>query len=399
MRLCDQRFARGAIALLAMSTALAAPAAATAAGGVTERVSVSSSGSQANDRSGADGRPAISDDGDLVAFDSTATNLVPGATSGHDNIYLRHRANGATELVSVTPNGTEPNGESSEPDISADGRYVAFETAATNLIRGGPAAEVVVYDRVTRTTTPVSVVGKTGAAGQNPSISDDGRYVAFQSNNVAGTINGTSDVFVHDLQTGSTVLVSVDSARNPADRGDASDPSISSDGRYIAFDAAAQTLVPGDTNSAEDVFVHDMLTGQTTRVNVDSAGNQTDGDDLHLAGPQISADGRYVTFESAATNLVAGDTNTCTFGVHDFAAAGQCPDVFVHDLQTGTTTRVSVDSNGNQADGWSSDPAIDADGSAVAFLSAATNLVPGDANTCGTYTDPGECPDVFVHAG
>jgi Tol biopolymer transport system component len=459
MHLRGHRIRRCAIAFFAVSAALAG--AATAAAGVTERVSVSSSSSQANDRSV--GRPAISADGNLVAFDSTATNLVPGVTNGQDNVYVRDRAGGATELVSVTSSGNEPNGASSEPDLSGDGRFVAFETAATNLVPGGPNAEIVVFDRLTHTTTPVSVAGKKAADGQNPSISDDGRYVAFQSNSpdlapghkasgnppyiyvrdlvnqktelvsvnsagkpvgdfsrnpvisgdgryvafqssfVAGTTNGTSDVFVHDLQTGSTVLVSVNSAGVPADRGDASDPGISSDGRYIVFDAAAQNLVPDDTNQAQDVFVHDMLTGQTTRISVDSVGNQAnDSSDQVSVGPQISGDGRHVTFESAATNLVRNDTNTCPNAfqpLFNFAASGQCPDVFVHDLQTGATTRASVDSNGNQADGPSTDPAVNADGSVVAFLSFATNLVPNDTNTCGTYTNPGQCPDDFVHAG
>lgn len=424
-------------ALTAVAVAAAAVAgAALAATGVTERISVSSTGAQAN--GGSAGRTAISADGSLVAFASAATNLVPGASSGRDDVYVHSRSSGGIELVSVTPGGGEPNGASSNPALSADGRYVAFQTAATDLIPGGPAAEVVVYDRLTRTTAPVSVAGKQPADGQNPSISDDGRYVAFQSNSpdlaagkkatgnppyvyvrdlvaqktqlasvdsagkpvgnfsqnpaisgsgryvafqsndVAGTVNGSSDVFVHDLQTGSTVLVSVDSAGNPADRGDASNPSISSDGRYIAFDAAAQNLVPGDTNQAQDVFVHDMLTGQTSRVSVDSAGDQANGSsDLASAGPRISADGRHVTFESAATNLVAGDTN----GVAD---------VFAHDLQTGATSRASVDSGGAQADAPSDDPAVDADGSAVAFRSDATNLVPGDTNGVS---------DVFVHAG
>lgn len=424
--------ARKTVALFIVAGAFAG--AATAAG-MTEQVSVSSSGVEENAASA--GRPAISADGNLIAFTSAATNLVPGVTSGRENVYLHSRSGGGIELVSVTPSGREPNGASSEPALSADGRYVAFQTAATDLVAGGPAAEVVVYDRFAHTATAVSVDGKKAADGENPSISDDGRYVAFQSNNpnlaapkatgnppyiyvrdlakqktvlasvsstgkpvgdfnqnpaisgngryvafqsnnVPGTTNGSSDVFVHDLQTGSTVLVSVDSAGAPADRGSASDPSISDDGRYVAFDAAAQNLVPNDTNQAQDVFVHDMLTGQTNRVSVDNAGNQANGssDDLSV-GPQISRDGSHVTFESAASNLVVSDTN----GVAD---------VFVHDLQIGATNRDSLDSSANQADGESTDPVIDADGAVVAFLSQATNLVPNDAN---------QAQDVFVHAG
>jgi Tol biopolymer transport system component len=470
MHLRHHQLKVSALSAVAIAAALAGPA--TAAAGVTEPVSVSTSGLQANDRSGSfNGRPAISADGNLVAFDSAATNLAAGATSGQANVYLRNRASGATELVSVTSNGTEPNGSSDEPTVSADGRYVAFRTSATNLVPGVSAGGVVVFDRVTHTTKLASVSGKSrpaAGASANPSISDDGRYVAFQadapdlasgskatgnppfiyvrdlvaqrtelvsvsssgkpagdfSSNpaisgdgryvafesdgaglVPGDTNGTFDVFVHDLQTGSTVRVSVDSDGAQA-RGGSGSPSISSDGRYVAFDSGAGNLVPGDTNQAQDVFVHDMLTRQTTRVSVDSAGNQandssdnfTVGGGQGSLGPQISGDGRHVTFESTATNLVAGDTNACTLvNVYDFPATGQCPDVFAHDLQTGATTRASLDSSGGQANGASSDPAIDADGTAVAFLSAATNLVPEDTNTCGAFQTAGQCPDIFVH--
>jgi Tol biopolymer transport system component len=432
MHLRHHRPKLGALAVLVVAAALTGAAA--AATGVTDRVSVATDGSQAN--AGSVGRTAISADGSLVAFTSTATNLAPGAGSGQENVFLRYRASGATQLISATPSGGEANGASSNPDLSADGRYLAFQTSATNLVPGVDAGGIIVLDRVTNTTTLASVSGKSKPAdGVNPSISDDGRYVAFQSNSpdlapgpkatgnppyiyvrdlvaqktvlasvnsagkpvgdfsenpvlsgngryvafqssfVSSTANGPA-VFVHDLKTGSTVEASVDSAGDTAARGNASNPSISTDGRFIAFDASAQNLVPGDTNQAEDVFVHDMLTGQTTRVSVDSAGNQADGSsDLASDGPQISGDGRYVAFESAATNLVAGDTNGT-------------PDVFVHDLQTGATTRVSVDSGGGQADGWSDNPALDGDGSTVAFLSSATNLVAGDTN---------DAADVFVH--
>lgn len=437
MQLRDHHLGHGAIALIVALAALAAVAAAPAATGSTERISVSSNDSQANN--GSVGRPAISGDGNLVAFTSPATNLVAGVTSGQDNVYARNRATGATVLISKTPKGGEPNGSSSNPDLSADGRYVAFQTNATNLVQGVNAGGIVVFDTATGTTTLASVAGRSkpasgtsanpsisndgryvafqsddpslagakasgnppyvyvrdlvkqktvlasvnsagkflGGFSQNPVISGNGRYVAFQSNLVSGSANGSS-VFVHDLQTGSTVEVSVNRAGDAAARGDASNPSISNDGRYVAFDASAQNLVPDDTNGAEDVFVHDTLTGQTIRVSVDSAGSQADGSsDIVSTGPQISDDGSQVTFGSAASNLVAGDTN----GVAD---------VFVHDLGTGVTTRASVDSSGNQADGESTDPAIDAGGSVVAFLSSATNLVPGDTNGV---------PDVFVHAG
>jgi hypothetical protein len=192
--------------------------------------------------------------------------------------------------------------------------------------------------------------------------------VAFTStalNLVPGDTNFAWDVFVHDLQTGATTRVSVDSSGAEGD-GLSMIPSISSDGRYVAFTSLATNLVPGDTNAAYDVFVHDRQTGATTRVSVDSAGVQGDGDS-GWADLSLSADGRFVAFESLAANLVPGDTN----GVKD---------VFLHDLQTGATTRLSVDSNAGQGDAESRACSISASGRYVAFQSEATNLVPGDAN-------------------
>ncbi len=222
------------------------------------------------------------------------------------------------------------------------------------------------------TTTRVSVDSAGGQANDfsgaapsisvDTSISADGRFVVFQSdatNLVAGDTNGASDVFVHDRQTGTTTRVSVDSAGHEATGlyPASGDPAISADGRFVAFDSNATNLVAGDTNSAYDIFVHDRQTGTTTRVSVDSAGNQANGYD-----PSLSADGRFVAFTSGASNLVAGDTNGAS-------------DVFVHDRQTGTTTRVSVDSAGWQAYSFSHLPSISADGRFVAFASNATNLV------------------------
>jgi len=163
----------------------------------------------------------------------------------------------------------------------------------------------------------------------------------------------------------------------------------------VAFQSYASNLVSGDTNvcfdaSCYDIFVRDLQTGTTTRVSVSSSGAQGDNDSFD---PSISDDGRYVAFWSAASNLVAGDTYTCLFNEYE----ASCPDVFVHDRQAGTTSRVSVDSAGAQADGISVYPAISGDGRYVTFSSAATNLVAGDTNTCLDYQTPGTCPDVFVH--
>ncbi|HXQ32463.1 MAG TPA: hypothetical protein VN843_00440, partial [Anaerolineales bacterium] len=227
-------------------------------------------------------------------------------------------------------------------------------------------------------TTRVSVhsIGtEANSLSTNPSISADGRYITFISfatNLVSGDTNSTWDVFVHDLQTGTTMRVSVDSSGVDGN-GFSGGPSISGDGRFVAFQSSATNLVTGDTNEKVDIFVHDMQTGTTERVSVHSSG--VEGDSLS-DGSSISADGRYVAFNSQATNLVPGDTNGTI-------------DVFVHDRQTGTTTRVSVHSSGTQADGnGSSASSISGDGRYITFISDATNLVANDTNARG---------DIFVH--
>lgn len=235
---------------------------------------------------------------------------------------------------------------------------------------------------VPRFMTRVSV-DSAGVQGDGPSLqsnisadslSADGRFVAFESNAtnlVAGDSNGFTDVFVHDRQTGATTRISVSSAGLQGDL-PSYKPKISDDGRFVSFNSIASNLVAGDTNGTSDSFVHDRQTGTTTRVSVDSAGVQGNRNSLETA---ISGDGRFVAFNSEATNLVTGDTNA------QF-------DVFVHDRQTATTTRVSVDSAATQANRNSVIPAISADGRFVAFESEATNLVTGDTNNSA---------DVFVH--
>jgi Tol biopolymer transport system component len=179
------------------------------------------------------------------------------------------------------------------------------------------------------------------------------------------------DVFVHDRQTGQTSRVSVASDGTQGD-GDSRASSISADGRYVTFDSFASNLVPGDTNDAIDVFVHDRQTGQTSRISVASGGMEGNGDSGNAL---ISANGRYVAFQSIANNLVHNDTNDLL-------------DIFVHDRQTGQTSRVSVASAGTQGNGDSFWPSISANGRFVAFNSHANNLVPDDSNNSR---------DVFVH--
>jgi Tol biopolymer transport system component len=319
--------------------------------------------------------PAISADGRFVAFQSDASNLVAGDTNDSPDIFVHDFRTGQTTRVSVDSNGAQANGGSLGPSISADGRFVAFWSSARNLVRGDSngSGDVFVHDMCSGSTTRVDV-GSLGnetnnASGDAPAISADGRYVAFDShasNLVLGDTNGAADIFVHDLRSGTTTRVSVDSSGVQAGGGGSYFPSISADGRFVAFQSYAYTLVPGDTNDATDVFVHDRRTGVTKRISVDSAGAEGNGSSVR---PSISADGRYVAFISFASNLVPGDTN-------------EVNDVFVHDLRTGVTTRASVGFSGVQANGdsFGSAPSISADGRRVAFGSGATNLVAGDTN-------------------
>ncbi|MEG4072144.1 calcium-binding protein [Microcoleus sp. Pol14C2] len=339
------------------------------------RVSVDSAGNPGNSYSLF---PSISADGQFVAFESNATNLVPGDTNNQTDIFVRDLLTNTTTRVSVDSAGNPGNNKSGSPSISADGRFVAFLSNSTNLVPGDTNNndDIFVRHLLTNTTTRVSVdsAGNYGNRDSyNPSISADGRFVAFLSNStnlVPGDTNDNDDIFVRDLSTNTTTRVSVDSAGNQANRY-SFPPSISADGRFVAFSSDASNIVPGDTNNTGDIFVRDLLTNTTTRVSVDSAGNPGNSNSF---SPSISADGRFVAFLSDATNLVPGDTNNQT-------------DIFVRDLLTNTTTRAFVDSAGNQGNNFSNYPSISANGQKVAFSSLAANLVPGDTNNG---------PDVFV---
>jgi archaellum component FlaF (FlaF/FlaG flagellin family) len=242
-------------------------------------------------------------------------------------------------------------------------------------------------------------------------------FTSFASNLVPRLTNNADNVFVRNLTTEKTINVSVSSS-GAQGNGNSFTSAISGDGNVVAFSSEATNLVPGDTQplTVTDVFVHTVSTGVTQRVSVSPTGEQangaSEGPDSSLRGgkffgPSISADGTLVAFNSIASNLVPGDTNTCKdsgAGLDFTLYPGECPDIFVRNLVTGTTTRVSVDSNGAQSNDASSDPAISGDGSTVAFFTLASNLAPGDTNICSLpdvfFTDhPGQCPDIYVHSG
>jgi len=370
------------------------------------RASVSTGGVQGN---GASGEVAISGDGRYVAFDSDASNLVPGDTNGLTDVFVRDTATGTTTRASLDSTGgydpaisadgryvaflssgvfvrdmvagtttradVDGNGVPGDDDapryvaISANGRFVAFESSA-ELVPGddGYQEDIFVRDLVAGTTTQASV-SNSGGQGMGfsirPSISADGRYVTFQTwgEDLAGESSGEFDVLVRDIVAGTTTLASVNNSGTPANS-ESFYPVISANGRYVAFSTGADNLVPGDTNGLWDVFVRDLATGTTARVSLDSNGGQSTGGDL----PAISADGRYVAFLSSSGS-----------------------GVFVRDTVAGTTSRMDLDNSGSQASNGDTSykPAMSADGRYVAFQSAGSNLVPGDTNGAG---------DVFVRA-
>jgi hypothetical protein len=329
-----------------------------------ERISVSNSGQQANGPSHS--ARGISPDGRYVAFESYATNLVQGDINGTWDVFLRDRAARGTSLVSVNSSGAHGNGPSSDPVVSANGRFVAFESQASNLSpkdTNGAVSDVFLRDRMTNKTSLVSAT-PSGVSGNGPSsdprITPDGHFVCFEahaSNVVSGDTNGHVDVFERDLWGHKTSPVSVSDGGQQAN-GPSGSCRISADGRYVAFESLASNLVQADSNGTWDVFIRDMWTHHTYRVSVSSAGMQGNA---FSSDSTLSDDGRWVCFESGASNLVSGDTN----GVVD---------VFCRDRVANTTYRVSVSSTGSQANGASSDPSITGDGRDVVFQSAATDF-------------------------
>lgn len=290
-------------------------------------------------------RPSISTDGSYIAFRSLASDLVIGDTNMIDDIFVWTCATGALERVSVGAGGVEGNATSDRPSISGDGNLVAFWSDATNLVASdlNLMRDVFVHDRTTGVTSLVSV-SSAGVQGNGPStrpdFSNDGRYVVFASsasNLVTGDVNGVKDIFVRDLQLGTTELVSKSTSGEIADDL-CSVPRISGDGRYVTFRSIAGNLVAGDSNNAEDVFLHDRQTGVTTILSRSTAGNQGNG---HSSRPAISADGQVTVFQSFATNMIAGDTNLEEDVFLHEGTGWSGPPVFDSILLTGPATALS----------------------------------------------------------
>jgi Tol biopolymer transport system component len=337
--------------------------------GVTTRVSVDSAGAQAN---GPSELPSISADGRYVAFESLASNLVPGDTNKFSDVFVHDLRTGVTSRISVGPLGAQANSDSWRPAISADGRFVAYESHASNLVGNDTnrTHDIFEYDRLVDYTLRVSVDSNNAQANNWslwPSISADGRYVAFESyaTNISPAPDangGIGDVFVHDRYSWQTDLVSVNASGVQGDSVSRFSR-ISADGRHVAFESLASNLVPGDTNDEFDQFVVDRQTHAVTRVNVLPPGEQDRGGSAPTTRPTISADGRYVAFNSGEDVLVPQDNNSSF-------------DVFLRDRDTATTTRASLANDGSEVRFGASAGAISGDGRHVAFSSSSPTLMP-----------------------
>jgi hypothetical protein len=309
-----------------------------------------------------------------LVFLSGADNLVPGDTNHQDDIFTRDLLSGTTVRVDVSSAGEQSNDQTYGAGISGDGKYVVFDSNASNLVTGaGYGTNVYAHSLASGRTILVDVSSKgvpANGPAYNGSISDTGRYLVFASvatNLVRGITSGHSNTYLRDHASGKTLLVSRSVSGGEAD-GDSFGPRVSADGRYVTFYSKAANLVAGDTNGTWDAFVRDVVAGTTTRVSMSSSGRQGNDKSVYAS---ISSDGRFVAFTSYASNLVPKDTN-------------RWPDAFLHDMATGRTRRVSVSATGEQGDWWSVANGVSPDGRFVALTSASSNLVPGSGTGGGS---------------
>ena len=340
-------------------------------GGI-QRASLAHDGSEATGNSY---WSSLSQNGQYVAFDSYASNLVPNDTNDIADVFVRDLLGETTERVSVKSDGSQSNAGTAdttygcyEPKITPDGRYVTFSSHNEDLVPNdtNDLGDAFVHDRQSGVTERVSLDSngqQLGLSSYQPSISGDGRFVAFLSE---FDLEETTYVHVKDRQTGELLVINGGANGEVEPFLDSGPPWISTDGRFVTFCSFQEDLAPNDTNGHGDVFVYEMQTGAMERVSMGHDGSEGDDNSEH---PAISGTGRLVTFHADATNLVPNDTN-------GFA------DVFLHDRQTGTTARITMGHDGSEANASSSWswPRIDDSGSWGVFVSEASNLVPDDTN-------------------
>lgn len=314
--------------------------------------------------------PAISGDGRYVIFRTTASNLVPDDTNTVDDIFCKDMASGDLTRVSTDSTGAQANGKSDYPCINGDGSYIAFASWATNLVAGGTTGTQIF--RKDRVSGEVEIVSESGAGTlgngncSSPRISSSGRYIAFGSaatNLVPGDVNARYDVFRKDMDTGAVLLCSCTQSDFQGDY-DSSEPSMSTDGRYVTFTTISK-LLAADVNDSADTYRKDLTTGLLAACSTSPAGAYVSGITTYSA---ISDDGRYVAFR-ANTLQLAGSSSSHTWSV------------YLKDMQTGRVLHCanSATNTGGTTSG-SHAPCISADGRYVAFSSSSDDLVPGDTN-------------------
>jgi Tol biopolymer transport system component len=339
--------------------------------GQTIRISVDNNGVEGN---AASAQPVISANGQFIAFSSKATNFVAGETNTVADIFIYDTQ--TKQLRGMNP--LDSNGDSLNPSISADGRWVVFESTASNLVANdtNKASDIFLFDSKTNQLTRISV-NDGGAQGNgnsiHPMIAANGGVVVFESeatNLVSGDTNNSSDIFLYDLTTRTTQRIS--QATSQADKGSYY-PAVAAEGKIIAFESEATNLVTGDTNGFSDIFIHDLTTGQLQRI------SNANGEPINAASyyPSISATGRFIAFTTAATNLIGGNPNALF-------------DIVKYDRITQQFERLNVNAEGAQADFQSFKQPISLswNGTYAVFTSNATNAVYGDDNLS---------LDVFVH--
>lgn len=331
-----------------------------------ERVSTTSTNQEVNEGSR---RPSITPNGRFVLFNSFASDLVTGDTNGVTDIFLKDRKTGVVTRISTNALGQEGNAESGNyfnAAITPNARFAVFESEADNLVQQdlNIVKDVFLKNIKTAAVTRVSTNSQgVEANGESftASISANGRYVAFTSaatNLVDGDSNANADIFVKDLKTGAVTRASTNSQGQQANNGNSYSAVISPNGRYVVFESDATNLVDNDTNASFDIFLKDLKTGKITRVSTSSENEQAN---FASSNANLTANGRYVVFDSEATNLVAGDNN-------------DNGDVFVKDLKTGAIKLASTNIQGQQADSVSRDASISSNGRYVVFQSSASNL-------------------------
>jgi Tol biopolymer transport system component len=355
-----------------------------ASGAVDETILISrATGLGANGADGTSANPSTSTDGRYVAFDSLAKNLSGDDADAYQDVFVRDTVTNTTTLIS-RQTGTAPmnggDGDSTEPSISADGRFVAFISNAENL-SGDDVTPYDIFVRDTATNTTTLVSRATGTAPMNgadglsagAAISADGRYVAFSSNgdNLSpDDVNSIPNIFVRDTATNTTTLISRQTGTAAMNGGDfgSSNPAISSDGRYVAFESFAKNLSGDDGDGYQDIFLRDTATNTTSLISRAGGVAPLNGANNTSDSPSISADGRFVAFSSSGDNLSAGDVNSL-------------PDIFLRDTQANTTARISRQSGTDPTNGANFDsynPSVSADARFVAFSSYASNLSSDD---------------------